>query len=90
MQPQPESTDGAPPQPDSLVVDIDLYGPIWSSYLALHYFRKSGTASTDVLKKLIITASSAGLYPISEAPLYSAAKHGVCNLRRSMLSTNNA
>jgi len=81
VQPQEETEYGAPPQPDSLVVDIDLYGPIWSAYLALHYFRKDKLGN---MKKLLITASSAGLYPIGEAPLYSAAKHGAVGLTRSL------
>ncbi|OAL44217.1 NAD(P)-binding protein [Pyrenochaeta sp. DS3sAY3a] len=79
--PQDEIADCAPPKPDSLVVDIDLYGAIWSSYLSLHYFRKENSSNR---KKLIITASSAGIYPLGEAILYTAAKHGAVGLTRAL------
>lgn len=73
---QPVNTegDGTPPQPDTLVMDVDLIGIIWSSYLALNYFRKNASRGG----KLVMTSSSAGIYAISEIPLYAAAKHGVC------------
>ena len=67
------SGDDSPPQPDKLVIDVDLHGVIWSSYLALHYFRKNASKAG----KLAMTSSSAGIYACSEIPLYAAAKHGV-------------
>lgn len=68
-----DAGDVVPPEPDTLVIDVDLKGVIWSSYLALHFFRRNASRSG----KLVMTASSAGLYPMPEAPLYSAAKHAV-------------
>jgi 15-hydroxyprostaglandin dehydrogenase (NAD) len=65
---------GPPPKPDVLVIDVDLYGTVYSSYLALFYFRKNKVPGG----KLIMTSSTAGLYPNIALPLYGAAKHGVC------------
>ncbi|KAJ4990941.1 15-hydroxyprostaglandin dehydrogenase [Stagonosporopsis vannaccii] len=75
-----EAKDGIPLPIDTSVVDIDLYGIIWSSYLALHYFRKNNSKAG----KLVMTSSTAGIYAISEVPLYAAAKHGVIGLARSL------
>lgn len=64
---------GAPKKPDSLVVDICLYGCIWTSYLALHYFR----INPGGVGKIIMTSSMCGIYSGDGIPLYTAAKHGV-------------
>jgi 15-hydroxyprostaglandin dehydrogenase (NAD) len=64
---------GAPKKPDSLVVDICLYGCIWTSYLALHYFRMN----PDGIGKIVMTSSMCGIYLGDKIPLYTAAKHGV-------------
>lgn len=70
----PAKLDGErPPKPDVLVIDVDLYGAVYSSYLALFYFRKNKTGAG----KLVMTSSTAGLYPNIALPLYGAAKHGV-------------
>ena len=71
--PAQETDGGLPVQIDTSVIDIDLYGVVWSSYLALHYFRKNASKAG----KLIMTSSTAGVYATSEVPLYAAAKHGV-------------
>ncbi|OAL39413.1 hypothetical protein AYO20_01283 [Fonsecaea nubica] len=71
---------GAPQEPDSLVIDVDLKGVIWSSYLALHFFRKNPEKGG----KLAMTSSSAGLYSAPDVSLYSAAKYGVVGLARSL------
>ncbi|PIA97886.1 Bacilysin biosynthesis oxidoreductase BacC [Cercospora beticola] len=77
----PAKLDGnSPPKPDVLVIDVDLYGAVYSSYLALFYFRKNKTGAG----KLVMTSSTAGLYPNIALPLYGAAKHGVVGLARNM------
>lgn len=68
-----ETSSGGPPKPDTLVIDVCLYGVVWTAYLALHFFRKNESKAG----KLVMAASFAGIYPTSSAPLYSAAKHGV-------------
>jgi 15-hydroxyprostaglandin dehydrogenase (NAD) len=64
---------GIPKRPDTLVVDICLYGCIWSAYLALHFFRKN----VDGAGKLVMTSSMCGIYVGDSIPLYTAAKYGV-------------
>lgn len=71
--PATETANGVPPRPDTTVIDVDFHGVVWSSYLALHYFRKNASKGGS----LVMTSSTAGIYAISEVPLYAAAKHGV-------------
>ena len=51
--------------------------------LAIHYMAKNSLSGSS--KGLIVcTASNAGLYPFPMAPIYSATKHGVIGLVRSL------
>lgn len=74
----PTEDDGPPAQPDTKVMDVNLNGVIWSTYLAIHYFRKNKNGAG----KLAMTSSTAGIYQTGEVPLYAAAKHGVRPLFR--------
>jgi 15-hydroxyprostaglandin dehydrogenase (NAD) len=71
---QEDREDGTPPKPNMSVIDIDLYGPIYCAWLAMHYFRKN----QDKVGKLVFTSSMAGIYTGGGVPLYSAAKSGAC------------
>jgi 15-hydroxyprostaglandin dehydrogenase (NAD) len=71
-----ETASGAPAKPDTLVLDVCLYGVVWTAYLAFHFFRKNTSKSGA----LVSTASLAGLYPAAPVPLYGAAKHGVSGI----------
>lgn len=62
----------APPRLDQTSVDVDLKGVVWTTYLALHYFRQSPEKGKG--SSLVMTASCGGLYPSYYSPLYSAAK----------------
>lgn len=62
--------DGPPPELDMRVVDINLKAVYTTSYLALHYFRKS--PSSD--KVLVLTASCGGLYGCPGSAMYSGTK----------------
>lgn len=80
----PESTDkfSADEAPKLGTVNVDLIGVIYSSLLATRYFRKN---PSDVQKPmLLLTSSGIGVYPGPAAPIYSAAKHGVLGLARSL------
>lgn len=85
-QHHPSSSSGdsePPPEPDLLIVDICLKAVVTTSFLALHYFRKSPKdAHSDC--SLVMTASCGGLYPSYYSPIYSAAKHGVVGFMRSI------
>ena len=80
LKPVEEDASGAPPKPDVVVIDICLYGVVYSAYLALHFFRKNPSKKG----KLVMTSSMAGLYPAGSIPLYGAAKHGVVGLTRAL------
>lgn len=80
-------TDGPPPPPpNQLSVDINFKAVVNTSYLALHYFRKSlakhGQEGSDPV--LIMTASCGGLYPSEFCPIYSGGKAAVVNFNRAI------
>ncbi|KAK8182306.1 hypothetical protein BC567DRAFT_206878 [Phyllosticta citribraziliensis] len=79
------STNGssAPPlptRPNMKTLEVDLFGVYYGIKLFAHYASLSPSANKDI----IITASSAALYPIPSVPQYSTAKHGLLGLVRSL------
>lgn len=68
-----QSETDIPPQPGSEIVDINLNGALYTSYLAMHYFRRS-PESTKGHRNLILTSSVGGLYPCMLTPVYSGTK----------------
>ncbi|KAI9845806.1 MAG: hypothetical protein M1837_004486 [Sclerophora amabilis] len=74
------AVDGIPPPPVPKCLRVNLDGVINTSYLAQHFFRRNGTPGGC----LIMTASSASIYPVPTIPLYSASKHGVLGFMRSL------
>src|SRR5277367_1174768 len=72
---------GTPPKPPLKTIDVDLYGPIYSAYLAIHYFRTNSPATGG---RFVVTSSTAGLYGTSDLPLYCSAKFGCVGLVRSL------
>ncbi|KAF2263542.1 NAD(P)-binding protein [Lojkania enalia] len=77
-----EERSDPPPPPRGLdgLVDINLKSVITTSYLALHFLRKS--PSKD--KSLVMTASCGGFYPSYYSPIYTATKHAVVGFMRSI------
>lgn len=75
------NTQTPPPQPDLLSIDINLKAVINTTYLAQHYFR---LAPKGEAKSLVMTASTGGLYKAPFCSVYTAAKHGVVGLMRSI------
>ncbi|KAJ5746590.1 hypothetical protein N7520_011772 [Penicillium odoratum] len=73
--------DGIPPEPKLDTIGINLNGIIHTSYLALHYFRRS---PSNGARHLVLTASIGGLYPCANAPIYSATKHAMVGFTRSV------
>lgn len=73
-----------PPEIDQLSIEIDLKAVVITSYLAQHYFRLSKPSYGKGTQSLVMTASCGGLYPSPFCPMYSAAKHGVVGLMRSL------
>ncbi|RAQ50275.1 short-chain dehydrogenase [Aspergillus flavus] len=75
---------GIPPPPDMTgLTDINFTGAIYTSYLAMHYFRRS-PEKTKGNRHLIIMSSIGGLYPCAHTPVYSATKHGLVGFTRSV------
>jgi len=70
-----------PPKPNLKTVDVNLYGPLYAAYLAVHYFRTNSPATGG---RYVVTSSAAGLYGHVDLPLYSAAKFGCVGLVRSL------
>ncbi|PGH28268.1 hypothetical protein AJ80_00159 [Polytolypa hystricis UAMH7299] len=76
-----DSPDSWPPKPPALQVEeICLRGVVYTSYLAMHYMRRNQPPGGVI----VTTASAASIYASPDLPLYSAAKHGVLGLMRSM------
>ncbi|KAJ5617872.1 Glucose/ribitol dehydrogenase [Penicillium hordei] len=78
-----KSEAGIPPEPSSEIVDINLNGVLYTSYLAMHYFRHS-PESTKGHRNLILTSSIGGLYPCMLTPMYSSTKHALVGFTRSV------
>jgi len=73
-----------PPEINQASIDVNLKGVVITSYLAQHYFRLSKESYGKGTQILIMTSSCGGLYPSPFSPMYSAAKHGVVGLMRSI------
>ena len=80
------SLDTPPPQPNQLSIDINYKAVVDTSWLALHYFRKSlvknGREGSDPV--LIMTASCGGLYASEFCPMYSGSKAAVIQFNRAI------
>lgn len=78
--------DSPPPPPNQLSIDINYKSVVDTSWLALHYFRKSlakhGRGGSDPV--LIMTASCGGLYPSEFCPMYSGSKAAVVQFNRAI------
>ncbi|PLB40118.1 NAD(P)-binding protein [Aspergillus candidus] len=77
---QPAAT--APQPPDLRTIQVNLNGAIYTTHLALHYFRLSPANGHGA--SLLMTASCGGLYPSHYSPLYTASKYGVVGFMRSV------
>ncbi|EEH36398.1 hypothetical protein PAAG_06816 [Paracoccidioides lutzii Pb01] len=75
-------------EPDRRVLDIDLRAAGDTLKLAIYWMRK--TAVRDVaghqkgVGSIVMTASLAGYLATTDAPVYSAAKHGIVGLMRAL------
>lgn len=64
--------EGIPVVPDLTVVDVNFNGVLYTSHLAMHYFRLSPGAGKGA--SLVITGSCGSLYPFKVTPMYAATK----------------
>ncbi|BCS28225.1 15-hydroxyprostaglandin dehydrogenase (NAD(+)) [Aspergillus puulaauensis] len=61
-------------------IDVDLAAVIQGIWLFKHYARRN----TAPGGKIVLTSSSAGLYPMETNPLYTAAKHAIVGIARAL------
>ena len=81
------SDSAAPPkQPNMKTFDVNLTGTYYGIKLAAHYMsldsKLGGKAKTG--GKIVVTASAAGIYPLPSVPQYTATKHALVGMVRSM------
>lgn len=70
-----------PRQPNMKTLEVNLFGPYYGLKLAAHYMTLNTPSAGG---KVVITASSAGLYALPTVPQYTAAKHALVGLTRSL------
>ncbi|KAK8233918.1 hypothetical protein HDK90DRAFT_488055 [Phyllosticta capitalensis] len=80
--PAPNGSTMPPPptKPNMKTLDVDLYGVYYGIKLFAHYASLSPSSNKDI----VVTASSAALYPLPSVPQYSTAKHGLLGLVRAL------
>ncbi|KAK7561964.1 hypothetical protein IWX91DRAFT_395632 [Phyllosticta citricarpa] len=69
-----------PTKPNMKTLEVDLFGVYYGIKLFAHYASLSPSPNKDI----IVTASSAALYPIPSVPQYSSAKQGLLGLVRAL------
>jgi 15-hydroxyprostaglandin dehydrogenase (NAD) len=70
------------PQPLSLrTIDVNLYAVLQGIHLARHFFCEKNSKKGG---RIVVTSSVAGLYPLYTLPIYTASKHGIVGLVRSL------
>ncbi|KIY44528.1 NAD(P)-binding protein [Fistulina hepatica ATCC 64428] len=80
---QPRYNEAHQPQKPNLgTVDINLVGTLYSIHLGLHYMKKDQTPES--LKAIVLVGSIASWMGIPRGPLYSASKHGILGVMRSL------
>ncbi|KAK4550130.1 hypothetical protein LTR36_003097 [Oleoguttula mirabilis] len=70
-------------KPDLSVLDVDLYGFIYTTSLAIQQMRRQEKDEQGFRGKIAVVASVCGFYCAPTLPIYTAAKHGVIGFVRS-------
>ena len=69
-------------EPKLMVLDINLRSVIFTTKLALHFFRK-----LNIPGSIVLTGSAASYLPTPGIPMYNTSKHGLIGLLRSLRDT---
>lgn len=87
-----------PPPPDLAVLDVNLTGVVYTSYLALYHLSRNpdsrpadpncDPAQTHRDRHLLLISSVAGFLPLPGAALYGTSKHAVLGLYRCLRATS--
>lgn len=75
---------GKPVKPDTRTLDVNLLGVTYTTYLAQHYLSINRDLNSTTLKALVLIGSLASWSGIPRAPMYTASKHAVLGLMRSL------
>ncbi|EIN11757.1 NAD(P)-binding protein [Punctularia strigosozonata HHB-11173 SS5] len=73
-------SDGRPLPPNTKTLDVNITGVAYTTHLGLYYMKQSKSQ----VKALVLIGSMASWQAVSGGPLYSASKHGVLGLARSL------
>ncbi|KAG6920143.1 hypothetical protein DXG01_004909 [Tephrocybe rancida] len=83
---------GKPVKPDTRTIDVNLFGVIYSTHLALHYLSVKRGVKDDTLKAVVLLGSMASWLGVPHGVMYAASKHAVLGIMRSLypeFSRNN-
>ncbi|KAG6829700.1 hypothetical protein H0H87_010502 [Tephrocybe sp. NHM501043] len=75
---------GKPIKPDTRTIDVNLFGVIYTTHLALHYLSVKRGVNDDTLKAVVLVGSMASWLGIPHGAMYAASKHAVLGLMRSL------
>ncbi|KAG6813135.1 hypothetical protein H0H92_013759 [Tricholoma furcatifolium] len=75
---------GKPVKPDTRTIDVNLFGVIYSTHLALHYLTIKRSVNDDTLKAIVLIGSMASWLGVPNGAMYAASKHGVLGIMRSL------
>ncbi|KAG6880027.1 hypothetical protein C0992_007824 [Termitomyces sp. T32_za158] len=79
---------GKPVKPDTRTIDVNLFGVIYTTHLALHYLSVKRGVKDETLKAVVLIGSmdppEASWLGIPHGAMYAASKHGVLGLMRSL------
>ncbi|KAF5380519.1 hypothetical protein D9615_004749 [Tricholomella constricta] len=78
---------GKPVKPDTRTIDVNLNGVIYATHLALHYLEVNREFGSTTLKALVLIGSIASWLGITRGSLYTASKHAVLGIMRSLYPT---
>jgi len=80
--------EGRPVKPSIKTTEVNFIGAMYTTHLALHYFRAQAKqpnySPPSYSYAIVLTSSASAIYPFSFGPQYSATKHGVLGLCRSL------
>jgi len=74
--------DGKPAKPKLLTLEVNLTGVFYTAHLGMYYMKQNRPA--DALKSLVMIGSMASWVGLFTAQQYTASKHGVLGLMRSL------
>ncbi|EON98384.1 putative short chain dehydrogenase protein [Phaeoacremonium minimum UCRPA7] len=70
-------------KPNLAVFEVNAYGPLYTSALAIQHFRRQEPNKYGFRGKIVIVSSACGFYYIPTLPIYTAAKHGIVGFTRA-------